>query len=304
MWSASRPGAGGGSVGSTPNLLDEPKGSSGQSQAARGDPLWFPSCELASFPLLDSSIETSSHARLPGHRSVTFFCEKCGEKHQVPLRCGDRCCPVCRGKDYRRLLEGYLESVKRIHRPKLMTLTLRNVEDLNRSYVRWVRKCFTRLMRRAYYRRLVKGGLCAFEITNRGRGFHVHLHIILSADFIPVRKLSHDWSGVTGGSGVVDIRAISGAREALAYCLKYLSKPPALKGKDEAISDEELEERREVYRAAVRGVRLVQAFGSLYDELVLEIPELKCKRCGGSRWIIWEFELAGEFYKWQKDKGG
>lgn len=218
------------------------------------------------------------------------------------MRCGDRCCPVCRGRDYWRLVKGYLDSVQAIKRPKLLTLTVRNVPELTQRYVRWVRRCYTRLMHRKFYRDHVRGGLQSIEVTNTGKGWHVHLHVLIDCDYIPQARLSKDWAEVTGGSPVVDIRAAGSVREALSYCLKYLSKPPKLRGKGEVLSSEELEARREAYRAATHGVRLVQPFGTLFGDLVLHLPEVRCPDCGASRWLCWDFELMAKWYEYLDDK--
>ena len=85
---------------------------------------------------LDSSSETSRHA------TVTFFCATCGHKQVRKLRCGDRTCEVCRQKDFWRMFKGYLESIEAIKRPKLLTLTLRNVARLTREYIQGLRKAF------------------------------------------------------------------------------------------------------------------------------------------------------------------
>jgi hypothetical protein len=235
---------------------------------------------------------------------VSLFCASCGHKHVVKLRCGDRTCPVCREKDFWRMFKGYLESVEAIKRPKLVTFTLRNVPVLSRAFIRGLRRSFTRLMHRAWYRKRVRGGLQTIEVVNTGKGWHVHLHVLMDCEYMPQAKLSKDWADVTGGSFMVDIRQAGSVAEGLRYCLKYLSKPPKLWGKDEQISETEKTERREIYREVVKGIRLVQPFGSLYGDLVLSLPNVICPSCGGHEWICWEFELAPEFYRFVNDKGG
>jgi hypothetical protein len=63
-------------------------------------------------------------------------------------------------------------------------------------------------------------------------------------------------------------------------------------------------ERREAYREVVKGVRLVQPFGSLYGDLVLSLPEMICPECGGHKWFVWEFDLKPQFWRYLKEKGG
>jgi len=69
------------------------------------------------------------------------------------------------------------------------------------------------------------------------------------------------------------------------------------------ISEEEKEARRVEYREAVRGLRLIQPFGSLYGELVLVLEGVKCPDCGKQEWLCWEFELRPDYYRFLKEKG-
>lgn len=55
----------------------------------------------------------------------------------------------------------------------------------------------------------VQGFVRAFEITNEGKGWHVHFHATaLLSDFINVYKLSSEWLEITGDSIIVDVRRI------------------------------------------------------------------------------------------------
>jgi hypothetical protein len=189
------------------------------------------------------------------------------------------------------MFKGYLESVEAIKRPKLLTLTLRNVPTLTRKYIRGLRKSFTKLMHRKWYKERVRGGLQTIEIVNKGNGWHVHMHVLLDAEYLPQKKIAKDWLEITGDSFMVDIREAGTVKEGLKYCLKYLSKAPVLSGHEEE------------YREAVKGLRLVQPFGSLYGDLVMRLPSVPCPECGSVRWIVWEFELEPEFRRFLENKG-
>jgi hypothetical protein len=190
-----------------------------------------------------------------------------------------------------RLYKGYLESIEAIKRPKLLTLTLRNVPILTRKYIRGLRKSFTKLMHRKWYKERVRGGLQTIEIVNKGNGWHVHMHVMLDADYLPQKKIAKDWLEITGDSFMVDIREAGTVKEGLKYCLKYLSKAPVLSGHEEE------------YRDTVKGLRLVQPFGSIYGELVMHLPSVPCPECGSVRWIVWGFELEPEFRRFLDNKG-
>jgi hypothetical protein len=115
--------------------------------------------------------------------------------------------------------------------------------------------------------------------------------VLLDADYLPQRKISKDWQEITGDSFMVDIREAGTVKEGLKYCLKYLSKAPVLSGHEEE------------YRVAVKGLRLVQPFGTLYGDLVMKLQSIPCPDCGSVRWIVWAFELGPEFRRFVDGKG-
>jgi len=189
------------------------------------------------------------------------------------------------------MFKGYLESIEAIKRPKLLTLTLRNVPTLTREFIRGLRRSVTKLFHRKWYRERIRGGLQTIEIVNRGKGWHVHMHVLLDADYLPQKKIAKDWQEITNGSFMVDIREAGTVKEGLKYCLKYLSKAPVLSAHEEE------------YRDVVKGLRLVQPFGSLYGDLVMRLPSVPCPECGSVRWIVWEFELEPQFRRFLDNKG-
>jgi hypothetical protein len=184
---------------------------------------------------------------------------------------------------------GYRESMKAMRAPKHLTLTLVNVPVLTRKFVRTMRGNFKKLMHRKFYREKVRGGLYVIEAVNKGKGWHVHLHVVIDARFLPQRKVSRDWKDLTGSS-IVWITKTRERDAALRELLKYVMKRPTVSG------------REGEYNEALKGTRLVQPFGSIYDSLVLVVVPLKCERCGGQQWIMWEFELGPQFRRF-RDRG-
>ena len=234
-------------------------------------------------------LETTSHQpdgpQLDdGHRILKLYCATCGRKQPVKLRCGSRICPDCRRKDFWRLAKGYSNAVQVMKAPKLMTLTLINKSDLSQDEVKRLRSSFVKLMRRKYYRSKVRGGLYAIEVVNKGKGWNIHMHVLLDANYIDQKQISQDWRELTGDSYIVDIRIADSPKKGLHYILKYLSKPPQLNGED----------AKNQYQKVLKGVRLVQPFGSLYRDLKLEHRDLACPKCGGFGWIS-SFEVDSVF---------
>lgn len=194
------------------------------------------------------------------------------------LRCGDRTCPDCRKRDYYRLFFGYRDVFRDKSRLRFISLTLKNTNDLSRWSVDFLRGCFRKLCRSSSVSSKIKGGMYGIEITNKGKGWHVHMHVICEGGYIPQQELSREWCRITGGSYVVDIRIINSGEDALRYMLKYLLKKPCVDGKDD------------VYNAYMVGVRMFSFFGSWYPVRLVRGYMYVCPKCGCAEWIS-EYEL-------------
>lgn len=185
-------------------------------------------------------------------------------------------------------MKGYEGLASLIQHPKLLTLTIPNVARLTKHVVLSIPRALKRLFRRKYYQNLVRGGLLALEVTNTGNGWHPHAHVLLDADYLPQQKLDKDWKKLTGG--MVDIRART-PQNALPYMLKYVGKAPDIyrtdqnKGLKRYCSPDERIEREIEYNAAMKGIRTVQPFGTLYGKEKPVKPVLTCATCGGTDWI-------------------
>ena len=241
--------------------------------------------------LIYSSLETTAHQPHEGaqeppgatkytHAYRTFGCKNCTTVHEyVALaRCGDRTCGQCRQVDYWRLYNAYAPQLVKLgkHGLKLVTLTQKNRESLE-GCVEDLRDAWKKLRRRLPYKDTWQGGLYAVEAVHKGRGWHVHLHVLVEGGYVSQRLLAADWQALTGDSCIVDIREVD-AIYGLKYTLKYLKKAPTVSG--HAVE----------YNEVLKGTRLVQAWGSWYGEVRAkekdEGPKLVCAVCGHSAWIV------------------
>ena len=156
-----------------------------------------------------------------------------------------------------------------------MTLTQKNRESLE-GCVGDLREAWKKLRRREPYKEIWQGGLYAVEAVNKGRGWHVHLHVLVEGGYVSQRLLARDWQELTGDY-IVDIREVD-AIYGLRYTLKYLKKAPTVSGHEDE------------YNEVLKGTRLVQAWGSWYGEVRAkekdEAPKLICAVCGHSAWIV------------------
>jgi hypothetical protein len=248
------------------------------------------------FKLINNDNSSSlDNTGISSHRTITLYCGQCGEPVTVKLKCSDRTCPECRRRTYFKLLKGWLELVKPMVNPKLLTLTIKNKSYLDKKDIKFIRKCFNKFLRKKYYKRRIKGGLYVIEITNKGRGWNIHIHALIEAsskkeEYLPQQKISRDWLQLTGDSPIVDIRKTHTPKKGLKYILKYFFKPPKVNGKEE------------VYNRVLKKSRLIQPFGDLYGNKLLK-SKLKCKKCGNDSWII-EFELEKELKDFRLNRSG
>ena len=130
-------------------------------------------------------------------------------KYVALARCGDRTCTECRLKDFYRLYNAYAPQITKLgkHGLKLVTLTQKNRESLE-GCVEDLREAWKKLRRRTPYKDIWYGGLYAVEAVNKGRGWHVHLHVLVEGGYVSQRLLAADWQELTGDSCIVDIRDV------------------------------------------------------------------------------------------------
>lgn len=101
-----------------------------------------------------------------------------------------------------------------------------------------------------------RGGFYSIEVTNEGRGWHLHFHLLVDSDYIDAKQLALEWRAATRGAGhivkVKDARGTDYLRELVKY---------ACKGSDLAkwSPDQIL-----TFIHAFTGVKTFSVFGQLY----------------------------------------
>jgi len=168
-------------------------------------------------------------------------------------------------------------------RPYLVTLTVKNGDDLEERQAHLTKSLRKLMDRRRYFNAGIRGApyteLCkaqgavyTLELTNKGKGWHPHCHMIVLAASQPSQSdLSAEWHKITGDSMIVDVRPITGdPSEGFMEVFKY-----AVKFSDLTLADN--------WHAAqiLKGKRLLNSFGlfrgveipdSLLDEPLDELP--------------------------------
>jgi hypothetical protein len=122
--------------------------------------------------------------------------EKCGQPFNVvcnnclaPRACFTRCdikwCPSCAPALVARTVHRYESALKKMKWPLFVTLTTTNFRT-GPDCIRAVRRAFGKLRRLRWFRRAVVGGIAAVEVTNRGKGWHPHVHALIDCRWLAV----------------------------------------------------------------------------------------------------------------------
>lgn len=202
-------------------------------------------------------------------------------------------CPLCAIRRASKSLSSYLERYKviRAQKPHLVpymaTLTVRNGHDLDERYNHLVNslKKLTRNRTRALTSKTsrhtsefakIDGAVGSYEFTERGNGWHPHVHIIALVnpkDTISQQALSQEWLKATGDSFIVDVRPIGdpddpikGFVEVFKYALKFSD----LSYQQQIHAALTLKSRRLLF--SIGSFRGVQVPESLTDEPLDELP--------------------------------
>ena len=198
-------------------------------------------------------------------------------------------CPLCAIRRGAKALGAYLtrwQVIQAEHpelRPYLLTLTVKNGDDLEERQAHLTKSLRKLLDKRRNFNAgsrghpwtelcKAQGGVYTLELTNKGKGWHPHCHMIVLASSQPSQTaLSAEWHKITGDSMIVDCRPITGdPSEGFMEVFKYAVK----------FSDLTLEDNWQAAQI-LKGKRLLGSFGlfrgveipdSLLDEPLDELP--------------------------------
>jgi hypothetical protein len=194
-------------------------------------------------------------------QEMLMGCQSCRGTWWSVSRCGLRVCPICSRKlAWERTL--YIKAmIKKQKFPKFITLTMPRWTQGPAAGVTFLKKCFSKLRERKYWKN-VKGGCYTVELKEKEDGWHIHIHIICDAAFLPYQQLFSEWRDLIGlKHAQTDIRALKGD-EQIAYAAKYASKGADLYDKPDATVR---------WYEATKGVRLWGTFGEWYNATIDEL---------------------------------
>jgi len=210
-------------------------------------------------------------------------CKSCDKVSTFWNRCERRFCPICARRLARERNQQFQFWFQRIARPKFLTLTMRNCAVLGDGL--WRIKRAWKSLRRSKLFESVRAGLWSIEVTNQGNGWHVHLHAVLSSDYIDQALIEQAWSRRIGqAQSIVDIRQLKGDRAA-QEALKYSVKPTEMVNWTDAMLLEYLAETETLRMFGVWGD--LHAQRSEYTEWIADLrAESSACECGCNNWRI------------------
>ena len=212
---------------------------------------------------------------------VLICCQNCGHHRYIVDRCRLRVCPLCSFERSRERARYIVELTKQMQYPKMLTLTMPVWRGVPQEGIKHLRRNWNRL-RKVPCMSKVRGGAYQIEVKVKDRGYHIHMHAILDAPFIPYQQVFSAWRSLLGTQAPqVHIKAASTERER-EYCAKYAAKAADFYSHPDAVVD---------WYEATKGQRLFATFGAWYNVKLEDLlndedteqPIVKCPRCGAEK---------------------
>lgn len=171
-----------------------------------------------------------------------------------------------------------------------------------RDGIKFIRASFTKLREQKVWKPVV-GGCYQIELKEKEDGWHIHIHVLMDAPFLPKQKIFSSWKKILGlPYASIDIKACR-TKKQREYVTKYVSKSETF--------NNDVQKALNWYEA-VKGSRLFGTFGTWYNAKIEELlsPEEfeifvpACENCGESGFMF--FARDGPFIfgkEWEKVAG-
>ena len=204
-------------------------------------------------------------------------CQDCGGYWWVKYRCKLRCCPIC-SREKSRDRATYLKAIAaHQNNCKMITLTMRRWKQDPREGIKYLRQSVQRF-RDLTIMKSCKGGAYTIEVLPKDDGWHIHCHLIVEVNYIPVKILWKAWAKcVHQDFAHARIQGAS-SDKIKAYICKYASKSAIKEIGLSSIVD---------WFEAVKGSRLWATFGAWYNAKLEDLvdpdtpekPPFECPFC-------------------------
>jgi hypothetical protein len=241
-----------------------------------------------------------------GNEYLPLDCGMCNTAHYVPIRCRSRLCEDC-NKAWAKNIESQLvPEIGKLNAHKRRGYVLAHAvltvgkwwgedrmpnPDEIKQFARWCSD-FTRL----HYGKFVGAWSKSGKVVERRKRFqggawvrvlefgldnnNLHAHLIVYGPIKPKQVLDASWGRITGNRGRwVWIEKLRRTKQAVAYVMKYLVKPPV------SLAYQNLAG----YAISIKGTRRLATGGLLYNRVKSKIDSLDRPRCSctvcGSRLV-------------------
>ena len=224
---------------------------------------------LEIYAAVDGSFGGKFSTRLQMCRKYAFFVQnKATKKLRVQSsRCKLRWCPICRDVSRMIVTSATEEWLKIQKYPKMITLTLKHSDDPLQLQVSRIYKCFQKLKTRAYFQRLITGGVWFFQLkfNQKTEQWHPHIHCLVAGKFLPHGRLKQLWLKITGDSTIVDIRPVKDLEGCSNEVARYATSPADITAVD-------LERAMEIFYAT-KHRRICGSWGSAKSVTLKPTPQ-------------------------------
>jgi hypothetical protein len=209
--------------------------------------------------------------------SVYRICRSCGDWQALPYQCSLKWCPMCVFKLSRQRQEKLLHWTSRIKQPKHVVTTQLNLMMIDRaSFVRNSENM--RRLQRAVVFAGVRGGCVSTEVTNKSRGWHLHNHWLVDADWVDAVSLAKTWASIVDQRFAIVKVKDARAKDYRSEVAKYVCKSSELVSWTPR--------QIAMFVSSLYRTRLFVRFGSLRTEpAFVPTPEHRVCACGCSEFI-------------------
>lgn len=178
---------------------------------------------------VDGSFGGKFSSRLQACRKFAWFVQSSvtNKLRVQSSRCKLRWCPICRDVSRMIVTKAVDEWLVVQKFPKMITLTLKHNDDDLSVQINHLYKSFQKLRTRAYFQRLITGGVWFFQLkfNKDSQQWHPHIHCLVAGKYLPHARLKSLWLKITGDSNVVDIRPVKDLQGCSNEVARYATSP-------------------------------------------------------------------------------
>ncbi len=226
------------------------------------------------------------------------LCEACMKTRLLKYRCSLKWCPCCNWRVSFKRRELMERMTCGIYDVKHVVLTQRNFTTGLLPKIRESRANLAKIRRQKFLGK-VRGGCASLEFTNEKKGWHLHWHMIVQAEFVPAGKLAKAWGKLVGQEyAIVNVKPVDEISYLQEIC-KYVVKGSELA----SWTPKQILE----FVIALKGTRCFGSFGKFREMQKYANALIACEKvdaepceCGSTAYYFAKNE--GEAHRlWTKD---